>query len=248
MRVRCEKCQAEYNVDDSRIPPQGVTIKCPKCQHSFVVQAAAAGGQTAVPLPGAAGARPTERAVPLPGSVPPGARPATGAVPLPGAGGRPASGAVPLPGAAPRAVAAKPPPAPSDGLGGLFDDLGMPTTNPSAPAPRSANVEQMFADVQQPRSATVDSVPSHPFHGDSAVARQTTGGGLVDFIDQQAPVAPGSRQLNYRIRRRSGRVFGPYDEPTILAMLRKQELAGNEDASTDGEHWLPLSQFATFAE
>lgn len=252
MRVRCEKCQAEYNVDDSRIPPQGVTIKCPKCQHSFVVQ-------PAVALPGAAGGRPTERAVPLPGNAPAAARqppppppmpaarpPASGAVPLPGAAGRGGSSAVPLPGAAPRAAA---PAAADDGLGGLFEDLGIPSTaTPPAPPPRSAKVEQMFSDVGGAKSGTSDSIPSHPFHGDSTVQATGPAGGLVDFIDQQGPAAPSSRQLNYRIRRRSGRVFGPYDEATILGMLRKQELAGNEDASTDGEHWIPLSQVATFAE
>jgi len=246
MRVRCEKCQAEYSVDDSRIPPQGVTIKCPKCQHSFVVQLGA------VALPGAAGGRPADRAVALPGNAPGAARPAAptartatapGAVPLPGAGGRGASGAVPLPGGAPKAPAP-----PSDGLGGMFDDLGI--TSPAAaaaPPPRSANAAQLFNDIGAGK-ATGDSVPSHPFHGDSTVQSAGPAGGLVDFIDQQGPSAPASRKLNYRIRRRSGRVFGPYDEQTILGMLRKQELAGNEDASTDGEHWIPLSQVATFAE
>ncbi|MBN2362310.1 MAG: zinc-ribbon domain-containing protein [Deltaproteobacteria bacterium] len=241
MRVRCDKCQAEYNVDDSRIPPQGVTIKCPKCQHSFVVHPAA------VPLPGASGARPAERAVPLPGNAPASARQAPAAA---ATRTTTAPGAVPLPGAAPRPAAPKPPPATEDGLGGLFEDLGIPSpaaAAPAAPALRSAKVEQMFNDVQQPRPAVGDSIPSHPFHGDSTV-EQRPAGGLVDFIDQQGPAAPGSGQLNYSIRRRSGRVFGPYDEETILAMLRKQELAGNEDASTDGEHWLPLSQISTFAE
>ncbi|MBI5495233.1 MAG: zinc-ribbon domain-containing protein, partial [Deltaproteobacteria bacterium] len=89
MRISCPQCSSQYNVDEKRIPPQGVQIKCPKCLHAFVVQAPAAdagavplpGGGGAVPLPGGGGA------VPLPGGA--------GAVPLPGGGG-----AVPLPGGA----------------------------------------------------------------------------------------------------------------------------------------------------
>ncbi|MBI2375143.1 MAG: tetratricopeptide repeat protein [Deltaproteobacteria bacterium] len=57
-------------MDDSRIPPSGVTIQCPKCSSSFVVKREAQQG--AVPLPGSAGA------VPLPGTR------GGGVVPLPG--------------------------------------------------------------------------------------------------------------------------------------------------------------------
>ena len=93
MQISCPQCQAQYNVDEGRIPPQGVSINCPRCKHSFVVQAP--GAAAAVPLPGGGGA------VPLPGQRAGGAVPlpgqrAGGAVPLPGAGG---GGAVPLPGA-----------------------------------------------------------------------------------------------------------------------------------------------------
>ena len=28
MEVRCEKCQARYRVDDARIGPQGLTMRC----------------------------------------------------------------------------------------------------------------------------------------------------------------------------------------------------------------------------
>ena len=113
MQIACPQCAAQYNVDEGRIPPQGVQIRCPRCQHNFVVRAdgkvaSQAGGAgvplpgkgTAVPLPG-----PPRAAVPLPGAkaVPP--LPSAGvplpgkgaAVPLPGSGF--GAGAVPLPGA-----------------------------------------------------------------------------------------------------------------------------------------------------
>ena len=38
MKISCEKCDAKYNVDDARIPPSGIKIKCPKCMTLFVVK------------------------------------------------------------------------------------------------------------------------------------------------------------------------------------------------------------------
>ena len=36
MKIICPKCGADYNINDSKIPPDGLHIKCPKCLHSFV--------------------------------------------------------------------------------------------------------------------------------------------------------------------------------------------------------------------
>jgi tetratricopeptide (TPR) repeat protein len=108
---------------------------------------------------------------------------------------------------------------------------------------------------------TNESVPSHPFHGDSAMA---TGGaappgpapgapgagadGLLDFIQNAgAPTAP-SRQQMFRIRKRSGEVVGPYDESSVLQMIQSQQLQGNEEASTDGNTWRPIGQVSAFKE
>src|SRR5258706_15833755 len=82
MRIHCPQCQSQYNVDEKRIPPQGVQIKCPKCLHAFVVNAPADGG--AVALPGGGGG-----AVPLPGG---GGGGGGGAGGLAGGGGRAGGG------------------------------------------------------------------------------------------------------------------------------------------------------------
>lgn len=76
MNVACPSCQTRYSVEDSRIPPSGVTIKCPKCTHSFVVKRDGEPPRdaSAVALPGQ-----RQGAVPLPGQT-------AGAVPLPGGG------------------------------------------------------------------------------------------------------------------------------------------------------------------
>ena len=218
MRVRCEQCGAQYNVDDSRIPEQGVSITCPKCSNSFIVKpeaVAAPAVPPTAPLPGA---------VPLPGASAP-AAPLPGAVPLPGAAAAPLPGAVPLPGAA--------------GSTDLFAD--------SSPAPRSSNMGDLFGDMGASPD-NQDSVAPHPFHGDS-VLEKSSGGGLSDFIDQQAPAAPTANAVvTYKIRKTTGRVFGPYDEGSILQMLRAHELAGDEEASVDGDNWIPLAKISVFGE
>jgi predicted Zn finger-like uncharacterized protein len=42
MKITCESCSAQYDLDDSRIPPSGLTMKCPACLHTFTVRKAAA--------------------------------------------------------------------------------------------------------------------------------------------------------------------------------------------------------------
>jgi predicted Zn finger-like uncharacterized protein len=37
MDVRCEKCQTEYELDESRLKPGGVTVKCTNCGHMFKI-------------------------------------------------------------------------------------------------------------------------------------------------------------------------------------------------------------------
>ena len=38
MLVKCDKCGQEYEVNEERIAPQGVRIKCPSCAHIFLVR------------------------------------------------------------------------------------------------------------------------------------------------------------------------------------------------------------------
>ncbi len=37
MIVTCDSCEANFRVDDSRIPPQGIKVRCSKCKHVFMV-------------------------------------------------------------------------------------------------------------------------------------------------------------------------------------------------------------------
>src|SRR4051812_18036582 len=44
MKITCESCAAQYDLDESRIPPSGVQMKCPACLHQFLVKKPAAAG------------------------------------------------------------------------------------------------------------------------------------------------------------------------------------------------------------
>ncbi len=334
MQITCPSCSAQYSVNEARIPPQGVSIKCPKCERSFTVQAPAAaggvplpgagagvplpggggggvplpggggggvplpgagmggvplpgggggvplpgGGAGGVPLPGAGGAVPLPGgggAVPLPGGG--GAVPLPGgggAVPLPGGGGAVplpgGGGAVPLPGGGggvplPGVGASVPLPG-GGGANPFAQSGGNPFAAAPAPAPapkppgQAASLSDIFGDVSGPSSG--DSAPAHPFHGDNSfivsggsdaiaasgapAAVPSGGDGLLDFMTNRG--GPGAGPQMFRIKKRSGQIIGPFDEATVLAMFQRQELAGNEEASSDGNTWRPLGQIPAFKE
>ena len=59
MDVRCEKCQTEYELDEARLKPGGVTVKCTNCGHMFKIRKRSATNVGApVPSPEAPRARP----------------------------------------------------------------------------------------------------------------------------------------------------------------------------------------------
>ena len=125
MNVTCPSCKARYSVDDARVPPSGVTIRCPSCSHTFVARrptqaerGASSRDPSTVALPGqkAAATRP-----PAPKAAPRGAS----AVALPGQrapGGSSIANepTVPLPGSAAKRPEPPAPHAAADDLGGAF--------------------------------------------------------------------------------------------------------------------------------
>ena len=61
---------------------------------------------------------------------------------------------------------------------------------------------------------------------------------------QQAPAGPAG----FRVRRRSGKVFGPFQVAQIVEMLGKGELAGNEEVSRDGIAWSAIGSVPEFGD
>src|SRR5580700_5938007 len=39
LKVECESCKAPYQVEERRVPPAGLKMRCSKCGHSFLVHA-----------------------------------------------------------------------------------------------------------------------------------------------------------------------------------------------------------------
>ncbi|HUB10187.1 MAG TPA: zinc-ribbon domain-containing protein, partial [Myxococcales bacterium] len=83
---------------------------------------------------------------------------------------------------------------------------------------------------------------------------------VLDFIDEAAPskasagpslsatmASPAPREKRYQVRKRSGKAFGPYDESTVVQMLREGKLLGNEEVTTDGDHWVVISSVPLMA-
>jgi predicted Zn finger-like uncharacterized protein len=58
MDVRCEKCQTEYELDEARLKPGGVTVKCTNCGHMFKIRKRSSTHVGAPPLTEPAPARP----------------------------------------------------------------------------------------------------------------------------------------------------------------------------------------------
>src|SRR5215510_15076332 len=51
MDVRCEKCQTEYELDEARLKPGGVTVKCTNCGHMFRIRKRTITNVGAPPVP-----------------------------------------------------------------------------------------------------------------------------------------------------------------------------------------------------
>src|ERR1700691_2538652 len=45
LKVACESCQAPYQIDERRVPPAGLKMRCPKCGHSFLVALSGTGDE-----------------------------------------------------------------------------------------------------------------------------------------------------------------------------------------------------------
>jgi len=57
LKVECESCRAPYEIDERRVPPAGLKVRCSKCGQSFLVRSGAdrEGGPAPSPEPGALG-------------------------------------------------------------------------------------------------------------------------------------------------------------------------------------------------
>ncbi|MGI5861662.1 MAG: tetratricopeptide repeat protein [Myxococcales bacterium] len=152
-----------------------------------------------------------------------------------------------------------PPPPPASGAPGSevdFLSFDAPAAPPAGPPPSADSFE---FDPSAPARDEFEADLSAPMPGASAPAAAPGADNdleLLDFIDEAGasagPAAAGRRPRRgserYQIRRKSGKVFGPFDQAAVVKMLGEGQLLGNEDVTTDGENWLPIGSVPAFAE
>jgi predicted Zn finger-like uncharacterized protein len=73
------------------------------------------------------------------------------------------------------------------------------------------------------------------------------GGAMLDFADDGAHAHQAAGPIRWQVRRKSGKVFGPFEPSAIVAMLQQGQLFGNEEISPDAENWYPIGAEPTFA-
>lgn len=64
LRIECQSCRAPYQVDERRVPPSGLKMRCPKCGFSFVVKSDGSTLAAAAPAAPAGGPPPVPKAIP----------------------------------------------------------------------------------------------------------------------------------------------------------------------------------------
>lgn len=184
LKVECESCGTPFQVDEKRVPPTGLRMRCPKCGHAFTVV------QPTMELP-----------IDLPIPVP------TGSIPVTVVGAPPSSGPalsdLPLPSAlAP--TNEKPTARP---LSGVSTSLPLPPPPALAMAPLSLDLPKPAAGPDLPLPAPPPLLRTAPHKAVSITsdlpepARPRARGGVRELdLDEPVPVAAprrlGPREIN----------------------------------------------------
>ena len=205
LKVECESCKAPYQVDERRVPPTGLKMRCPKCGHTFLVTDPGKGAPPAAAGPGgkAPPARPAlvgggKATMVGVGIVSPLAAPPAGgglpdlgdlpaAKPAPPKGAPPPRAAAPAASAAPRKVtpAAPAAPAPLPGLDdldlpALAGDVGLPAAVPRAPARPAPQVGGFNLEMDLPAVAPAN-LPAPKMRAPEPPPPAASGFGSIDL-------------------------------------------------------------------
>lgn len=133
-------------------------------------------------------------------------------------------------------------------------DLPSPATGVFAAAPAAGQADPLEFDPSAPAEEELEADLSAPLPKSSLPAPEPEDGlEMLGFLDDAAKDTKKSRGAQpkanrFHIRRRSGKIFGPFDEGVIAKMLADGQLLGNEDVSVDQETWVPLGSVPGFAQ
>ncbi len=103
-------------------------------------------------------------------------------------------------------------------------------------------------DPTRPSPEDLEADLSQPLPGPARPAED--GLEVLGFLDEAAKeIKPRTgRVTRYHVRRRSGKVFGPFEPGVIVKMLEDGQLLGSEEVSTDGDAWSGMSAVPVFAQ
>jgi hypothetical protein len=113
---------------------------------------------------------------------------------------------------------------------------GGPAADPLEFDPTHPSPEDLEADLSSPLPASVRLAED--------------GLEVLGFLDEAAKeIRPrAGRVARYHVRRRSGKVFGPFEPGVIIKMLEDGQLLGSEEVSTDGDAWSGMAAVPSFAQ
>ena len=190
LKVECESCKAPYQVDERRVPPTGLKMRCPKCGHTFLVTDPSKGAAPAAP-----GAAPADRPKMKQTMVGVGAF---------GAGGKPPP---PKPGAAPVQAGAPASPAALPPAFDFSDGLALPAVK--AVAPRIPTMAKPAAPAAAPPQMAPSALPGlddldlPALAGDvglpAAVNRAPAHHRMPPGHDRAAPAAPPPPAFSFEV-------------------------------------------------
>ncbi|HYR20495.1 MAG TPA: zinc-ribbon domain-containing protein [Myxococcales bacterium] len=192
MDVRCDKCQARYRIDEARVGPQGLAMRCGKCGNTFRAMRETA-QLAAEPAPASPAPAPVAAAVPPAKAAVPAAAPPPKAAVLAAPATKPAvAPAVPAkpPAPAPPAAAPRAAPKPSEG-GGATVMFSAPPLAAAAVIPAggtgTAPPRAAAAPVQPPAAPARASAPAQkPAQGSAKAAGAGSVGSAVAPLGDEA--------------------------------------------------------------
>ena len=197
LKVDCESCGTPFQVDEKRVPPTGLRMRCPKCGHAFTVVQPTMEVSLDLPVPAPTGSLPVT-IVGSPGPLPP----SSGELPLS------------LTSATQEKPTARPPSGPLQGPTGALPLPPPPFAPPAPPLDLPRPVSTVLpmppgaADLPLPvappllRTAPQRAVVP-PAHEDGVDASKARGrGGMRDLeLDTPSPAAPlrrgGAREIDF---------------------------------------------------
>jgi tetratricopeptide (TPR) repeat protein len=135
---------------------------------------------------------------------------------------------------------------PEAAVSDTLDLSNLPTTHALSDFP-AAPSDPLEFDPTRPTSEDLEADLSNPLPDN--VRPPEDGLEVLGFLDEAAKeIRPRSgRVTRYHVRRRSGKVFGPFEAGVIVKMLEDGQLLGSEEVSTDGDAWTGMSAVPTFA-